>query len=384
MNSKVGVITGIVVLLILLLSVALIISHSPSTTSNVRVNYEGSYPWLSQGTYADYRSYVSFGDPPWGFTSSGQLLTEAPEQPGTPNNPVNGWLPGTGSASLNWTVTSRSGNNVLLEISFSNVGCQDNATAWKAQNQSAIPCTYYNFATTIPVMVNLTSDEVSVRGVDQGLLNFWEPALLENTRINSGSVIINQQKFVSIANVSAPMESSILGLSPGMQSVNVSGVPYTIPIKIYEVIPTSFGSPLLNYQVGWMNSSGIAFGSNIQENAFGPNGYYDFYNGLAYEFDLPQYPIDQTICHYNQGQPSNCELANVSTTLGEFFHSGLGTMLLRSTNIPLSTNQQQSEMTLQYLPLFLINGLAVTFLLVATCKVCFFDNVDSNKIRAEC
>jgi hypothetical protein len=234
-------------------------------------------------------------------------------------------------------------------------------------------------------MVNLTSDEASVKGVNQGLLNFWEPALLENTRIYSGSLIINQKEFNSLANVSAPMESSILGLSPEMQSVNVSGVPYDIPIKIYEVTPTSFGTPLSNFQVGWMNSSGVAIGSNIQENSFGPYGYYDFYNGLAYEFSLPQYPINQTICQYNSGQPSNCELANVSTTLGEFFRSGLGTMLLRSTNIALSSNQpQQSEMTLQYLTLFLINGLAATSLLVATsCEVCLFDFVSNNKILAK-
>ena len=310
-----------------------------STGGTVTVKFEGSYPWLVQGAYADYTA-INVGEPPWFVTSSGQLLSGAPEQFGTPNTPVNGTLPGDGSASLNWTVANRSGNNVLLNVSFHNEGCQDNETAYMIENQTAAPCTYYNFASSIFVLVNLTNDEAYVNGVDQGLINFWEAPLLENATVNDGSVFVNQQRFDSLANVSVPFESTSLLLPPGMEAVNVSGTPFTSPIKLYGLTPSTFGIPLSNYYIGWIHGSGLAFGSQIQENSFGPSGDYDFYNGLAYQFSMPQFAINQSICRYNNGQPLDCELANVSTTLGQYFRSGLGTFLLRSTNISLAASQQ--------------------------------------------
>jgi hypothetical protein len=319
-------------------------SSAQSTNSNnsVTVKFEGDYPWLVQGAYADYIT-IYFGQAPWFVTSSGQLLMMAPELPGTPNNPVNGWIPGTGSASLNWTVLNRTDNYVSLGVAFHAAGCQDNETAYKIMNQSAAPCTYYNYSSKITVLVNLTTNEAYVNGVDQGLLNFWNFPLIQRGTILDGSVFVNQTRFDSSSNVSALLVSTSIALPPGMQSVKVSGIVYTNPITLYELTPSSFGIPNSNYRIGWLNGSGSVIGSNIQESPFGPFGYYDYYNGLAYMFSMPQFPIDQTICEFDHGQPMNCQLANVSTTLGLFFRSGLGTFLLRSTNISLGPDQQQSS-----------------------------------------
>jgi hypothetical protein len=331
-----------------------------TATTAVTVKFEGDYPWLVQGATANYTS-LSMGDPPLFVTSSGQLLMLAPFKPGTPV--INDGF-GEGVASLNWTVASRTGNSVLLNVLFHTSGCQDNETASKVANQTAAPCTSYNFSTSISVLVNVTSDEASVGGVYQGLLNFWGPPLLENASIQSGSVIINQQQFVSVANVSAPFESTSLILPGGTAPVDVSGTPYTSPIELYSLTPSTFGISS-DYQIGWLHANGTMPGT-IQANPFGPRGIYDFSNGLAYELSIPQYPINQTICTW----PSvDCELANVSTTLGEFFRSAAGTFLLRSTNIPLSAtqtptnNQPQSssslfEIVAVAVPLLAIAGLA--------------------------
>lgn len=66
-------------------------------------------------------SVVNVGEPPWFVTLAGQLLLGATEKLGTPNNPVNGWIPGTGSASLNWTVLSRSGNTAIACLNFQSI-----------------------------------------------------------------------------------------------------------------------------------------------------------------------------------------------------------------------------------------------------------------------
>jgi hypothetical protein len=317
-------------------------SFAQSTNSNnsVTVKFEGDYPWLVQGAYADYIT-VYFGQAPWYVTSSGQLLMMAPELPGTPNNPVNGWIPGTGSASLNWTVLNRTDNYLSLGVAFHAAGCQDNETAYKIMNQSAAPCTYYNYSSKITVNVNLTNDEAYVNGIGQGLLNFWNSALIRGGTVLGGSIFVNQERFDSSSNVSALLESTTIGLPSGMQSVKVSGIAYTNPIRLYQLTPSSFGIPTSDYRIGWLNGSGTVNEGNVRETPFGPFGYYDYYNGLAYMFSMPQFPINQTICEYDHGEPTNCQLANVSTTLGRFFRSGLGTFLLRSTNISLGPDQQQ-------------------------------------------
>ena len=329
-KGNLGSTSCMILVLGLMLGSSLSASSNNQLSSAVTVRFEGDYPWLVQGATADYIS-VNVGDPPHFITSSGQLLMLAPAKPGTPV--INDGF-GEGVASLNWTVASRTGNDVLLNVSFHASGCQDNETAYMVANQTAAPCTSYNFSTTISVLVNVTSDEASVGGINQGMLNFWEPPLLENESVQSGSVIINQQQFISVANVGAPFESTGLILPGGTAPVDVSGTPYTSPIELYSLTPSTFGISSA-YQIGWLHAN-VTMPGTIHANPFGPQGIYDFSNGLAYEFSLPQYPINQTICTW---PAVDCELANVSTTLGEFFRSAAGTLLLTSTNIPLSATQ---------------------------------------------
>ena len=226
-KGNLGSTSCMILVLGLMLGSSLSASSNNQLSSAVTVRFEGDYPWLVQGATADYIS-VNVGDPPHFITSSGQLLMLAPAKPGTPV--INDGF-GEGVASLNWTVASRTGNDVLLNVSFHASGCQDNETAYMVANQTAAPCTSYNFSTTISVLVNVTSDEASVGGINQGMLNFWEPPLLENESVESGSVIINQQQFISVANVGAPFESTGLILPGGTAPVDVSGMPYTSPIR---------------------------------------------------------------------------------------------------------------------------------------------------------
>lgn len=357
-------------------------AQSPNTTNSISIKFVGNYPWLVPGAYADYTIFY-IGEAPFFVTPSGQLLMMAPEQPGTPNNPVNGWLPGSGSGSLNWTVFSRLGNNISLVVSFNTVGCQDNFTAYQVANQSAAPCTYYNYSSKVTVDVNLTSGDAYVNGVDQGLLDFWGPPLLPaNATIFSGSVYIDQKRFDSLANVSTPFESTDVA---GNQPVNVSGTTYTSPIKLYGLFPTTFGEPNANFRIGWLHSSGneTNAGHIVIEEAFGPEGGYDYYNGLGYDLPLPQYPINQTICQYNHGQPTGCVLANVSTTLGQFSRSGGGTFLLSSTNIPLGPDQEQQQSPVTQITVLLAAEIAIPLVVIGIALFIFYRKYLGHSVRSK-
>jgi hypothetical protein len=323
-----------------IVAMLLITSLSTIKVASQTVSFEGDYPWLIAGAYADYGSLVT-QQPPFFVTSSGQLLMLAPGKHGTP---VLNYGFGLGSASLNWSVVERLGNNVKLNIEFSTVGCQDNQTAYNIMNQTAAPCISYSFRTSLEIDVNLTNNDGYANGTDVGQVNFWSLPLLQNGTIQSGSVFINGERFDSLANVTSPMQSSDFILPPGMQSINVSGESFSKSFLVYKLTPITFGIRLSQYYIGWLNGSIQAIGSNpILASTFGPSGLYDYYNGLAYEFSIPQFPINQTICLYNYDRPTNCKLAFVSTTLGRFFGSGGGTMLLRSTNIQLQPTQRESS-----------------------------------------
>lgn len=353
MNRAVAYLIVGAIVVIIIIGTAALTYRVFFANSKVEVKIEGNYPWLVQGTHANYNVLYNFFGAPWFVTNSGQWLYGAFEAPGTRGNGeppklVNGIVPGDGYVSLNWTVESRSRNEVTLGISFDAFGCQDNEAAYHIGNQSAAPCTYYNVSKDDPVLVDLTSNEAYLNGVDEGVANFLEPPLLDNGTIDGGSIFIGQQRFESESNVSAPFASSMLGLA---NTVKVSGSlvnDITNPFKVYETTPTSFGYFNSNYPVGWLQGSITAQGSQIQGSSQGPNGVYDYYTGLAYEFSIPQAPTFENICSYNHGSPLDCQNANVSTTLGQFFQSGGGTFILSATNVALSPNQQQQlETTLE-------------------------------------
>lgn len=355
MGLKVGVgfshrspILGSLMVIAAIVSGGLIISSCSAlgNVNSVTVVNEGDYPWLVPGAYANYTA-LNIG-PPFFITSTGQMLDGTSEAKGTPNNPVNGWLPGSGVASLNWTVASRDGNNVSLIVSFLAKGCQDNVTAYLAANQSIAPCTYYNYSTGVTVLVNLTTNEAYVGGVDQGALDFWSQPLLANTTLQSGSVIINGTIFPSMANISNVMPSSEVGWQVnGPPYVNVSGSLYKDTFPLYDAIGTTFSYNNANSSLGWLNSSATEVtGPNqtlIPRTSIGPTGFYDYYNGLAYQFSIPQFPLDETICRYDQPISYCSNVSNVSTTLGQYFRSADGFLQLTATNIVLGSNQQQSS-----------------------------------------
>jgi hypothetical protein len=180
-----------------------------------------------------------------------------------------------------------------------------------------------------------------VKHTSEGSLDFWERPLTANSSIADGSIFINQQEFSSVANVSAPLESSNLVLPPGDNVINYSGTRFNGIIELYRLSPTTFCNNISSFSIGWINGSIYAPG--VKEGPVGPSGLYDYYNGLAYEMSIPQYPIEQTICVNDHGSPQNCELASVSTTLGQFFNSDTGIFILSATNIPLTANQQSNS-----------------------------------------
>jgi hypothetical protein len=339
--AKLSLILAVTSALALILGNSLASSSSTIQSSNqnssVTVVYEGNYPWLQQGAFANYTS-LNIG-PPYFVTTTGQLLL-APEGP-----------PGSqqGGASLNWSVASRAGNMVTLNVYFHATGCQDNETAYHIDNQSVMPCTYYDYSNRISVNVNLTNNEAYVGGIDQGILNFWETPLLQNTTVLSGSVIVNGTMFPSYANVSSvePSTETAWQVS-GPPYVNVSGSLYKNTFPTYAMTPTTFGENNANWTIGWIHGSSSNYVGNklILLNPLGPGGTYDYYNGLAYQFSIPQYPINETICRDDQPL-SDCSIQNVSTPLGTYTRSGESWLQLISTNIQLGSNQVTSYTTNQ-------------------------------------
>lgn len=356
--------------------IALLVLSSPVATSYsgavTKVN-ESSYPWLVKGAYANYTTgqLIPGSDPPYFVTANGTVLINYP-----PSKPVPRPL-GTGEASLSWLVTSRTGDMATLYIAFQTSGCQYSEVEFKDDGA----CTSYNFSTSLHTEVNVTTGESYTNGEPSGLLDFWGPPLPSNgTVTTSGTVYLGSQPFDSSAVVSSVTTATnshevVVWAPPG--GINMSGTAFNGPWSFYTLVPQTFATGE-HSQYGWINvtTGGGSYSGTGGTSLFpavmplGPQGDYDYYNGLAYQFSMPDYPTGQTVCDLKGGKATNCQYTQYSTSLGSSFRSGDGIMNLVATNIQLnsipsggSSPGQQSSYLVYVIPtvaLFLL-GAAVAW-----------------------
>lgn len=258
-----------------------------------------------------------------------------------------GASPSSDKLDLNWTVTSRSGSTVSLSVGVHNTGCLLSKSQW-AEAEKNRECTQFDYYNATSIQVNLTQGELFSGDQTFGLLDFWEPPLLNSGQIYAGTIFVNGQRFDSIANVSGPEQANF-----GRAPINMSGTPVSGPYYSYSVEPTLFAQGL-SYQTAWLDvQSGVVQIGNrtLTSSPIGPTGVFDYYNGLAYSFSPPSYPINETVCAYRSGEAIDCQVAVYSTTLGQLLRSGNGYLYLTATNIALEPNQISTNPSPLTLPL---------------------------------
>jgi len=191
------------------------------------------------------------------------------------------------------------------------------------------------------VQVNVTDGEAYINGQSQGNLSLWAPPLLTGGTVYSGSAFINGTAYDSLANVTAYPSMNL-----GIPITTPSGVT-TGPYDVYQVTPALIGYGT-HSSLAWENITLTGTNGGTPITFFpmsSPTGLYDYYNGLGIEISLPQYPIDETVCHIEEEQALDCQVVTYATTLGGFFRSATGVLNLESTNIPLDANQPGSTNT---------------------------------------
>ena len=227
---------------------------------------------------------------------------------------------------------------VNLKVGFRAYGC-DYSQQQQMKNEN---CTSYNFDTTVTVAVNLATDVAYVNGQPQGLANFWEPPLTNGGALNAGTGFVGGKPYTVVGNASTPVSSGF-----GVAEVNDSGLSDSGPFYLFQVTGITFGTgPNHTFGYEHINATGYYSGNRyIDVFYLDPYGGYDYWNGLAYYFSIPDYPINQTVCNTLSGQALDCRYVSYATTLGNYFRSGGGELGLVSTNVPLGSSQASETTT---------------------------------------
>jgi hypothetical protein len=331
----------------LLLLLFLLMYLPPPATGNATIVNESTFPWLVKGNYANY---TATGAPDF-ITPNGTVLLniKPPDSPNLPNP--------TGNATLQWAVLNRTASTAWLDISFHTAGCL--YSQYEYVNHTR--CTGFDYSNNVDAQVNISSQETYVDGSPQGILNFWSAPLLDAGTAFSGTAFVGGTEENVVANVSGPSTTSAHGLLFPLseQGVNVSGVRDEGPFSFYTLTPTTLGTGS-NQTIAWLRVSGVKYGSSVFPE-FGPSGIYDYFNGLALEFSLPEFPISQVVCAIQNNQPVNCRYTTYSTTLGQFFRAGSAEMALSSTNVSLNPSQTRSQPGIGYLVylLYVVPGVLI-------------------------
>jgi hypothetical protein len=329
----------------------------------VSVTNESSYPWLVPGAYASY--FAPFA--PFIVLPNGSLLASGVTPPGA--------MRSYAQTLLSWTVTNRSGGLVQLDVDFAANGCLYSEKNYLQENYAI--CTSYNYTRSLPISVNVMSDEAFVNGTQQGLINFWEPPLLSNGTIYSGTMFLNGTEINSEATTTGNLRWNMGG------QIDDSGKMISPPILSYSVEPDLYAvsSPS---SIGWFKTGSnvviIGTKTSIAISPVGPFGYYDYYNGLALEFSGPSFPTVQTVCKLvSSGEAvEGCQLMNYSTTLGNYFRVVLAEFVINSTNIQLLPPASTSASGYSgYIPI----TLAVSVVIAATGSLIAYRHNHSSSAR---
>lgn len=326
----------------------LIFPTSAFATVNVTVVNQSDYPWLVKGTYADYfggqQDYVL---PNGTLTISGLTSVSF------------GFSSSSGNTTLDWVMLNRTGDSAWIQISYHASGCDSSEEQYndyyKNNFTHPLQCVKVDFNTSLTLEVNLPTREAFVDSQPVGILNLWAPPLIDNQPAYVGTAFVGGVRHDLMANASAPSTTGSHAFLSGWNgkplTINESDTAYGGPFTYYTLSQTTFGTgPTSTY--GWIKS----VNENLNTNAtfipkVDPSGIYNYYNGLALQFSQPDYPISQTVCEVDKGQPINCAYTAYGTALGTYFRGAQSVLFLTATNIPLEPSQSPTGQSPSRIPL---------------------------------
>lgn len=275
----------------------------------VTVNQE-TFPWLQPGKYATYTS-SNAGSPPEYFLQNGTFLV--------------GYglgCPCSAIARLSWIVAARVGYLVSIDLNYSISGKEHTP-----QSSTLIP---FNYSISNPMKVDIQTGMVTIGGTREGILGLWsQPLPSSNESLFFGSVSIDG----AVQNVSGKAQGPV---NTFIGPIMINGSTFAQKLYQYDLQDSYFAAPLtgqfhgVNYSVVPMSGQKLQPYLPVE-----PNGFYDYYNGLALVFSIPEYPVSRTVCELNGSVTSGCHNVVFSTTLGQSFRTVAGVLELSSTNIDL-------------------------------------------------
>lgn len=317
-----------------------------SKSSAVVTVNQSNFPWLQAGAYADYSSNY-LGDHPWFVMPNGNLLI--PITQGT-----------LSLAELNWSVTERSGNLVYITVNYGIFGNENPQNWFNLKEANENYTIYFNYTISINIDVDVGSNMAYINNTPVGIINFWSsPLPAAGEEIAVGSIMLAGIPINVTGGASAVSQTN-LPVAP-----IVSGVAFEGSLKQYQLMNSMFVAPSSG-KVGWESYSDQFFvnGSTDSEKAYtylDPEGDFNYYNGLALSINVPDYPINRTVCELNNSYPSNCSDRSFGTTLGQYFRSVSGSLFLVRTNISLEpTGASSTSITPQW-PVLLVAAAVLIF-----------------------
>lgn len=294
---------------------------------SVTVN-EASLPWLLPGTYADYTSGTPVGSPPEYVLPNGTILVGYGAGCSSRCNAI---------ADLSWVVTNRGTNYINMALNYSITGEE----LPKLDSLTLIP---FNFSVSLRLKVNIETGMAYIDGQPQGVIGLWaEPLPSESEAIVFGTIAMNG----AMHNVTGIMNGHS---KSDIEPVMVNGSPFTGELDTYNLDDSNFGQPLTAVWAG-ENSTLVGFGGQPPPpyRNLPPSAFYDYYNGLAMGYTLPEYPVEATVCNLHSNVTTGCQVTTFSTALGQYLRTVSGSVYLSSTNISLLPGVSGSQPLSLYL-----------------------------------
>ncbi len=293
------------------ISLSFILLFGNSVPFIVTVN-QSDFPWLKSGAYAEYSSLGITGSP--GFVlPNGTFLRSF----GT-------GCPCWANATLLWDVKQRVGDSVFLIVNYSIRG--------QERTPNSVASIPFNFMTSLDMKIDVPTGMAYSDNKSEGIIGFWSvPLPSVGERITFGTTFIEGQAHNVSAVLGADGVCDNCGL-PGTPIVN--GVQFTGTLPQYYLPNSVFAAPLTGVFLG-MNYTNQVPAGYPQYSPLEPSGGYDYYNGLAITFTIPEYSSARSVCDLDGNTTTNCRIATYSTTLGDYLRSYSGSLYLISTNIDL-------------------------------------------------
>lgn len=311
---------------------------SVAAAVSVTVVNQSDYPWLVKGSYADYlggqQDYVL---PNGTLTIAGYTSIGF----GIPTS--------SGNTTLDWIMLNRTGDSAWIQTSYHAYGCDSSEGQYndyfKGNFTKPLQCVKVDFGTSLTLRVDVPTGQAYVDGQPVGVFNFWAPPLLDRQPAYVGTAFVGGVRYDLSANASAPStttsHSILSGANGNPLAINESGTTYGGPFTYYTLAQSTFGTGP-DSTFGWIKSVSENFNGNQSFTPkVDPSGFYNYYNGLALQLSEPDYPVSQTVCGVENGQPANCSYTTYGTSLGTYFRGAGAELFLTATNVPLTPTESQ-------------------------------------------